>query len=233
MIEDLEGDWEVAFISDESGALSARLAGTSLTATITEDRIGGIAGCNQYGGNASVDRSAVSFGPLVSTLMACLEPTGVMDQENAYLSLLQTVDAWEVTDKGVDLLAGGETVIQLVRTDLNLAGTEWTVIAVNNQGGGVQSTLPGAAPLLVFEDESIVSGTTGCNSFNGKYSAEEGSIDIELLAVTEMLCSSPDGLMDQETWVLRALEKSTTYRVEGQTLDMFDEDGSRLLSARR
>lgn len=231
--DELAGSWDVAAIADESGTLSAPLAGTSLTATITEDRIGGIAGCNQYGGDASVNRSAVSFGPLTWTLMACVTPAGVMDQEKAYLGLLQAVDAWKVTDKGADLLAVGETVIQLVRTDLSLAGTEWTVVAVNNQSGGVQSTLPGAEPLLVFRDESTVSGTTGCNSFSGEYTAEEGSIDIGLLAVTEMFCSSPDGLMDQETRVLEALEQSTTYRVEGQTLGMFDDDGSRLLNARR
>ncbi|GMR02724.1 MAG: hypothetical protein BMS9Abin20_1070 [Acidimicrobiia bacterium] len=233
MTDELSGSWEVASISDGSGTLSAPLAGTSLTATITEDRIGGIAGCNQYGGDISVNGSAVSFGPLVSTLMACLGPPGVMDQESTYLGLLQTVDAWEMTDKGIDLLSLGETVIQLVRTDQNLAGTEWTVIAVNDQNGGVLSTLGDTVPMLVFQDESAVSGTTGCNSFSGTYSAEEGSIDIRSLSVTEMFCSSPDGLMDQEARVLTALERSTAYRVEDQTLDLFDDDGSRLLTAQR
>lgn len=227
--EDLEGNWEVASIADESGALSAPLDETLLTATISGKSISGASGCNRYRGDASIDGPDVSFGPLASTRRACLEPARVMSQENSYLTLLQNTDTWAGTSDGVNLLVDGETVIRFVAIDTNLDGTAWEVTAVSNRDGGIQSTLPGATPLLVFEDESTVSGTTGCNSFSGGYSTDEGAIDFGGLAVTEMFCEDID---IQEASFLSALNQATTFTTDGQTLNLFDANGSMLLTAR-
>jgi putative lipoprotein len=53
-------------------------------------RISGRGSCNQFNGPVTVTGSAISFGPLVSTMMACAE--AVMNQETRYLKALQDAE---------------------------------------------------------------------------------------------------------------------------------------------
>jgi heat shock protein HslJ len=225
----LTGQWDVVALTNDSLALAVPVEGSSLTATITDTEINGSSGCNSYMGAASIEGSTVSFGPLAGTLMACPD-TDVMDQEQVFVTLLQSVDEWEATSDGVDLKLDGATVIQLVATDTSLAGTTWDVVAVNNQSGGVQSVVANSEPTLVFDEESGVTGFTGCNNFFGTYSTDGDTIAFSGLGSTEMFC---EDTADQEVWMLAALDEATTYSVDSQTLEFFDESGSRLLTASR
>ncbi len=225
----LTGQWDVAALINDSLALAVPVESSSLTATITDTEINGSSGCNSYMGAASIDGSSVSFGPLAGTLMACAEPE-VMDQEQVFVTLLQSVDQWETTSDGVDLKVDGDTVIQLVAVDTNLADTTWDVVAVNNQSGGVQSVVDGSAPTLIFDEESGVTGSTGCNNFFGSYSTDGDTIAFSGIGATEMYCADT---ADQEMWILAALDEATAYVVTSQTLEFFDESGSRLLTASR
>ena len=56
---------------------------------------GGDTGCNSYGGDYTVEGDTLSFGEMVSTLMAC-EDQAVMAQEQAYLAALQSAARFEV-----------------------------------------------------------------------------------------------------------------------------------------
>jgi len=225
----LNGQWDVAAIADPSGDLAPPVEGTTLTASITDTEINGSSGCNNYMGAAAIDGSSVSFGPLAGTLMACAE-TDVMDQEQLFLTLLQSTDSWEGTSEGVDLKTDGTTVIQLVATDTSLAGSSWDVIAVNNQSGGVQSVVIDSAPTLVFDEDLGVSGSTGCNDFSGNYSTDGDTIEFGDLGITQMYCEET---AEQEVWMMAALADATTYSVDSLTLELFDESGSRLLTANR
>lgn len=226
--DDLEGQWEVSALIGESGDLEPPIDGSFLTATIAESSIEGFSGCNNYNGGAALNGSDVSIGPLASTLKACPLPEGLMEQEGNYLSLLQAADTWETTDKGVDLVSEGETVVQLVGLSTDLEGSSWNVVAINNQSGGVQSVVADSDPTLVFDEESGVTGNTGCNDFFGEYTTDGATIEFSKLAMTEKYCEST---ADQETWMIAALEGTITFTTDGRTLDLFDADGSRLLQA--
>jgi putative lipoprotein len=221
--------WDIAAIADPSGDLAPPVEGTTLTANITDTEINGSSGCNNYMGAAAIDGSSVSFGPLAATLMACAD-TAVMDQEQNFAGLLQTVDSWEGTSEGIDLKIDGNTAIQLTAADTSLAGSSWDVIALNNQSGGVQSVVIDSDPTLIFDEELGVSGSTGCNNFFGIYSTDGDMIGFSGLGSTEMFC---EDTAEQEIWMMAALADATTYTANSQTLELFDEDGSRLLTANR
>ena len=226
----LVGQWDVAAVADDAGDLASPVDGTILTANITDTGINGSSGCNSYMGAAVIDGSSVSFGPLAQTLMACPD-ADVTDQEHSFVLLLQSVDSWEATSEGVDLKTDGDTVIQLVAADTSLSGSSWEVVAVNNQSGGVQSVAIDSEPTLTFDEESSgVTGSTGCNDFSGNYSTDGDSIEFGDLAITQMFCEET---ADQEVWMMAALADATTYTVDSQTLELFDESGSRLLTASR
>jgi heat shock protein HslJ len=225
----LVGQWDIAAITDSSGDLAPPVEATVLTANITDTEINGSSGCNNYMGPAAIDGSSVSFGPLAGTLMASAE-TDVMNQEQLFLTLLQTIDSWEGTDEGVDLTTDGNIEIQLVAAETSLAGSSWDVIALNNQTGGVQSVVIDSDPTLIFDEDLGVSGSTGCNSFFGIYSTDGDTIEFSGIGATEMYC---EDTAEQEVWMLAALADATTYTVDSQTLELFDESGSRLLTASR
>lgn len=225
----LIGQWEVTAIAGESGDLAPPVKGTTLTANIADTEINGSSGCNNYMGAAAIDGSSVSFGPLAGTLKMC-PAQGVMDQEHSFTTMLQSVDSWEGTSVGIDLKSEGNTIIQLVAVDTTLAGSSWDVMALNNQSGGVQSVVAESGPTLVFDEESGVTGSTGCNNFFGTYSTDGDSIEFSGLGATEAFCEDTS---DQEVWMMAALANATTYTVDSTTLDLFDADGSRLLTANR
>ena len=72
--------------------------GTAIEAEFTEGLIRGSAGCNQYGADYEVSSGKFVVGMRESTLEGCIEPEGVMEQENEYLQLLQMSKSFEIVD---------------------------------------------------------------------------------------------------------------------------------------
>ena len=93
--------WNLERYQQVSGAEVPVIQGTEVTALFGPiGTLNGTAGCNSYNGAYTTSGSnGISIGPLATTKMYCGDP-GVMDQETAYLALLQTVSSYEVTGDG-------------------------------------------------------------------------------------------------------------------------------------
>ena len=80
---------------------------------LAEDmRVGGFSGCNRYSGSYSLSGdteqgSALGFGPMAGTMMACAEGG---ELERAYLQMLGQVTAYRLQGEELSLLAGAEVV---------------------------------------------------------------------------------------------------------------------------
>jgi heat shock protein HslJ len=116
---------------DEPGGTEAsiELAGTSWQLisihgeTPIEDRpltltfegggtVAGMAGCNQFGGQYSVEGDRLTIAEPATTRMACGEPTGIMEQETAYIGALASAAGYRVTDGRLEILdAAGESIL--------------------------------------------------------------------------------------------------------------------------
>lgn len=72
------------------------LAGTTVTITFEDGRVTGSSGCNSYGGSYKLDGTKIRISALVSTLMACTGPAGVMDQESLFLNALSSAQAFQL-----------------------------------------------------------------------------------------------------------------------------------------
>jgi len=108
---DLEGPtWVVTEINTD-GSATAPVEGTQLTATFEDGQVAGSAGCNNYFASYATDGEAIEIGPAGSTLMFCEQPEGTMDQEQAYLALLQSADTWDVSGDTLTLSSGGTVVL--------------------------------------------------------------------------------------------------------------------------
>jgi heat shock protein HslJ len=84
-------------------------SGARLTLEFHADgNVSGTAGCNTYGGTYTVDAASITFGPLLSTKMACEQP--LMTTETAYLTALQGATSYGVDGTGNLVLSGSATL---------------------------------------------------------------------------------------------------------------------------
>ena len=75
-------------------------------------RVGGFAGCNQFGGPYAIDGDSLRFGPLVSTMMACTEG---MQLESEYLAALQATRRYELSSTQLKLFGPSGPVARFSR----------------------------------------------------------------------------------------------------------------------
>ena len=71
------------------------------TVLFQNGEVGGFGGCNQFGGQYTLPTfggNGIEIGDLASTLMFCVEPEGVMEQEAAFLEILNDANRFEVAN---------------------------------------------------------------------------------------------------------------------------------------
>jgi heat shock protein HslJ len=81
----------------------------------SDGTLGGNMGCNSFGGTYSVqDSGHITFGSIVSTLMACPDPQ--MAQEGAAFQVLKGTATYQLVGTSLTITsADGETVLVLTR----------------------------------------------------------------------------------------------------------------------
>jgi heat shock protein HslJ len=206
---------------------AAPLPDTTITASFEADgNLSGSDGCNRYGANYEVDGDKITITPGMSTMMACPDP--VMEQAGEYMAALTLAISYQIQGDTLELLdAGGNALATFAPQPTSLPGTSWTVIGYNNGKGGVVSVIIGTELTAVFGGDGTLSGSAGCNNYTASYEADDdGNISIGPAATTRMMCSEPEGIMEQETEYLAALETAATYNIEGERLQLRTAEGS-------
>jgi heat shock protein HslJ len=106
-----------------------------------------------------------------------------------------------------------------------LVGTNWTLTAY-----GGTSLIPGTAINLTFEGGEV-SGTAGCNHYFGSYEVRGSTITVEGVGMTEMLCTEPEGVMEQEKVYLSALSAAETFQIDAGRLVIASSEGDLTFAA--
>ena len=97
----------------ESGNLQVVLAGSEITVIFDSDQgqVRGSAGCNQYFGDYHISNDRLSILEIAYTEMACLEPEGVMEQEQRYLTVFQAAESYQIQDERLQIDCGEQVLI--------------------------------------------------------------------------------------------------------------------------
>jgi heat shock protein HslJ len=210
----------------------AGLAGHAVTGspTITlqfeGDRVSGTDGCNRYSAGYSATGPEFAVSPQVaSTRMAC--PPEVEAKARAFLAALTGAKHYRLQGARLELLAeDGATLAALDAQSRVLAGTTWHATGINNGRQAVVSVVNGTSVTLSFGADGDASGVSGCNHYSGHYEVTGSHITISRIAVTEMNCADPAGVMEQERAYLKALGTVSTLRFEGSRLELRTADGA-------
>ena len=107
------GAWEATMFRQRD-AVSSPLPDTEITAVFGEDgTLSGSAGCNTYSATYKTDRGRITIGAPAATRKACVKPTGVMEQEQAYLDALPRAVSYRVEGSSLSLLTAEDTYVAI------------------------------------------------------------------------------------------------------------------------
>jgi len=122
----------------------------------------------------------------------------------------------------VSLMACGPT-----RTILD--DTKW-VLESYGERGDLQAVLYGAEITASFDGTTRqIIGSAGCNTYFSNYETSGNKLSFSDIAVTEMYCEAPEGVMEQEREYLALLLDTTTFVVENDQLTISISDGQVLI----
>ena len=103
-------------------------------------------------------------------------------------------------------------------SDLDLDGRTFVSTEVDGH-----ELVSGSQIRVGFQDGSI-SINAGCNTLVGGYTIEGDTLQVPVLAMTQMACDP--ALMDQDTWLSETFSGSPTLALEGDDLTVTAADGS-------
>lgn len=185
-----------------------------------EGRAGGSGGCNSYGTTYAVDGDRITFENAFSTMMACDERTMMI--EARYFEGLSTATRYEIIDGQLRIIVGDEH--ELVFEPLaSITDAEWQLISYGDPQAPTLTTGYLIPTLLLNESEGRVSGSAGCNYYNGGYTLADDALTLTDIAATEIGCMD-NKVMAQERAFLDALALVTRYEIiEGQLILYYGE----------
>ena len=109
--------WRATGINNGRQAVESVVTGTSVTLSFGADGdASGSGGCNRYSGHFETAGSRISIGQIAVTAMACAEPPGVMEQEQAFLKALATATSVRFEGDRLELRTqGGALAVSFMR----------------------------------------------------------------------------------------------------------------------
>jgi len=236
MPEDLTaGTWVLDLYMAGDTQLKPVINGTQITAMFGADGLlSGSGGCNIYAAQYDAGEELLSIGPVASAKTICSQPQGLMNQEAAYLTALDSVAAYTFSGDELSLLdEKGRTVLVFSRGDFSapteLTGRTWRLTHFDNGMGKILPVVDGTTVTAYFDHEGFLRGSAGCNAYATTCNANGETLDIGIVDVTQTFCSRPTGIMQQEATYLSMLKQADTYEIDENHLVIRDNEGDTIL----
>jgi len=195
-----------------------------------EGRLSGFDGCNTFSTGYSVEGANLSVDQtMASTKIACAE--NVMAQADAFTNALLATTSYQLGDGVLVLNQANTSGLTFLGQTNALVKTSWIVTGYNNGNEAVVSPILETELSITFGDDGTISGSSGCNTFSGQYGLSGQSITISPLATTLMACIEPEGIGEQETAFLNALQGVAAWQIQGNQLSLRTKDDALAITA--
>jgi heat shock protein HslJ len=196
------------------------------TLSLDGENIAGNSGCNGFGGSYTASDSTLSFGPIISTLIACESPD-LQAQERAIFTALDGEVSYTIQGNTLRLFydGGNQALTYEAQPAPRLEGVNWRLLAFGDTTN--PTTASTERPATLSFDGERVGGTTGCNSIRGPYTVADGTISFGPLASTLALCTD-EALQRQEDAILAALSGQVAYSLTADRLQISYGDNQTL-----
>lgn len=223
----LEGvTWSLDSYLNREGDKECLLPYTEITALFDSGRVSGNGGCNNYAGSYVTQGNNINISGVISTLMFCMD--NISNQELDYFLNLQNASSYNISGNLLRMMDANGTIILTysVAQPLPLTGTNWSMLNYNNGREALVSALTGTEVTALFSVDGNLTGMAGCNDYSAGYQANGSNIKIGPIATTRKYCPAPEGIMQQESEYLAALESAASYRIDRQQLWLFFANNS-------
>ena len=113
------------------------------------------------------------------------------------------------------------------KTNPSLNDTNWKLVAY----GPVSNPIPAADGIetsLKFGADGQVGGNLGCNGFGGEFTQKGDQLAFGALMSTMMACPEPQ--MSQESTSFSILTGTVNFKLDGNTLTIYDASGENQLN---
>jgi len=194
------------------------------TLAIDESGLRGTTGCNSYFGSFVLDGTAVAISEVGMTEMWC---EGVMEQEQAFLQVLQTAESLTLNENRLTLHTAEGDLIFEPPTEATLTGTLWVLGGIA-QGDAVVNTWIDNDITAEFK-EGHMAGSAGCNSYSAPYEVEGMNLTLGQAVSTLMACEDEER-NQRESEFLTALATVAQYEIQRNTLTLSDAEGQLLMT---
>lgn len=162
--------------------------------------------------HAYLAAGAEAGGPIMASFDGVIEDRGSASKQPS-IEVERFVGVWpgETCER-----AGGPA---------SLTNTYWKILRL---GGTEVVTGEGRREpnLMLRQDDTRFSATVGCNQFAGRYSVDGDRLRFEGVAGTRMACTPALAAWEEQFQIL--LNTVTSFRIDGQTLELFDAAGKSL-----
>jgi heat shock protein HslJ/uncharacterized protein YgiM (DUF1202 family) len=110
-----------------------------------------------------------------------------------------------------------------------LTSGRWVLQSYSTPSGGSQTPLSGTEITARFAADGSLTGSAGCNTYSGGFTAYDNTLRVGTLSTSNALCDSPDGIMEQEGTFLNLMHQASTMEISAGQLSVFNSSGSRIL----
>jgi heat shock protein HslJ len=109
---------------------------------------------------------------------------------------------------------------------VSIENTPWNLEQIRIPGGRMTDVLNDTTISALFRNDNL-SGNDGCNQYSASYTINGDKISIIPGVSTMMAC--PDAVMEQAKGYIQNLADTTTYLVDGRTLELRNNAGDVIL----
>ncbi|HWD83083.1 MAG TPA: META domain-containing protein [Kribbella sp.] len=182
------------------------------------------AGCNTSETSVSTaDNRLVLGSQITSTLVGCLGPAAGLDSWIG--GVLGQKPTWKLDGSKLVLTTSSTTISlldkEVAEPALTLDGTKWGLSTIID--GQTASHPVGSAKAWLTINGDRVTGSTGCNEFQGMVATSTGELTFGELATTRRACTADAAKL--EALLLKGLQGDLAYRIDGSTLSLRSPTG--------
>jgi heat shock protein HslJ len=200
------------------------------TAQFENGTVNGSTGCNNYHASYQLPNAGdIDFGPVAATQAACGD-SATTAQEQGMLKGFDRASRVVLNNTDLQFLDDRNTPVLVfeVAKPKPLEGTAWKLLSYRTPTA-VTSALNGAEITASFENGTM-SGSAGCNNYTAPYTGggdgASGALKIGgNIAMTQKLCTEPEGVTEQEQVYTAALGTVTSFEIVGNELTLLDAQG--------
>ena len=197
-----------------------------------------IAGIEQYLGTSEIEATKYTQVRLVvETVQVEFNDSGELKDASVPSKELKIVHPFQITggdtttlvidfdaDKMVTVTGSGDIIVKPVvkltvkqempSEEVTLEGTTW-ILQSYGESDNLKTVLADTEITATFNsDDGMVEGSAGCNNYSGSYEVEDNQLSIsEPIIATEILCTEPEGIIEQEQEYLAALQLAGSFEI--------------------